>query len=172
MKILKNGEVVVRQLMHGGAEVKDVAIPAAALAESGAVTAYFPPGFGPSDVEIAVEALGTEGNATAKSVLTVIGRIKSKGSALPVMISRTSYVPFWLFCSTLTLAQVVVIASQAPADVVVAPHEAVVPLPAGVDPAHAAALTASFIASWVGLVVWGSINLASTVLVHDAVSGM
>ena len=68
--------------MHGGAEVKDVAIPAAALAESGMVTAYFPPGFGPSDVKIAIEALGTEGNATVKSILTVIGCIKSKGSAV------------------------------------------------------------------------------------------
>jgi len=88
------------------------------------------------------------------------------------MTSRTSYVPFRLFCNTLILAQVVVVASQAPADVVVAPHEAVVPLPAGVNPVHAAALTASFIASWVGLVVRGSINSASTVLVHDAASGV
>ena len=82
MKISKNGEVFVRRLVHGGAEVKDVVIPAAALADSGAVTAYFPPALGPSDVEIAVEALGTEGNATARSALTVIGRVKSKGSAV------------------------------------------------------------------------------------------
>ena len=88
------------------------------------------------------------------------------------MILRTSYIPLQLFCSTLTLAQVIVIASQAPADVIVTPHEAVVPLPAGVNPAHAAALTASFVASRVGLVVRSSINSASTVLVHDAASGM
>ena len=72
----------------------------------------------------------------------------------------------------LTPAQVVVVASQSPAGVVVAPHEAVVPLPAGVDPVHAASLTASFIASWVGLVVRGSIRSTSTVLVHDAASGL
>ena len=82
MKISKNGEVFVRRLVHGGAEVKDVAIPAAALADSGTVTAYFPPALGPSDVEIAVEALGTENNAAEKSALTVVGRVKSKGSAV------------------------------------------------------------------------------------------
>ena len=85
------------------------------------------------------------------------------------MISRSSYVLFWLFCNTLTLAQVVDIALQ---DVVVTTYQAVVPLLACVNPILVAALTASFVASWVGLVVRGSINLASTVLVHDAASRM
>ncbi|KAL4075275.1 hypothetical protein V8B97DRAFT_2022271 [Scleroderma yunnanense] len=155
MKISKNGDIFVRRLVHGGSEVKDVAIPAAALTESRAVTAYFPPALGPSDVEITAEALGLEANATSKSALAVVGRIKSRGSA----VSREDLAGL-----------VVTIASQAPADVVVAPHEAIVPLPSGVDPVHAAALTASFITSWVGLVVRGSINSTSTILVHDAAS--
>ncbi|KAG6333238.1 hypothetical protein ID866_5853, partial [Astraeus odoratus] len=155
MKISKNGGVFVRRLVHGGADVKSVAIPAAGITESGAAAAYFPPALGPSDVEIAVEALGIEASASAKSAITVVGRVKSRGSA----VSRTDLDGF-----------VVAIASQAPAGVVVVPHEAVVPLPGGVNPTDAAALPPAFLAAWAGLVVRGSIKSNSTVLVHDATS--
>ncbi|KAG6329744.1 hypothetical protein ID866_9345, partial [Astraeus odoratus] len=62
MRISKNGDVFVRRLVYGGADVKNVAIPAACITESGAAAAYFPPALGPSDVEITVEALGIEAN--------------------------------------------------------------------------------------------------------------
>ncbi|KAG6330815.1 hypothetical protein ID866_8273, partial [Astraeus odoratus] len=114
-----------------------------------------PPALGPSDVEITVEALGIEANASAKSAVTVVGRVESKCSA----VTRTDVDGF-----------VVAIASQTPAGVVVVPHEAVVPLPAGVNPTDAAALPPAFLAAWAGLVVRGSINSDSTVLVHDATS--
>ncbi|KAG6330891.1 hypothetical protein ID866_8197, partial [Astraeus odoratus] len=116
-----------------------------------------PPALGPSDVEITVEALGIEANASAKSAVTVVGRIESKGLA----VTRTDVDGF-----------VVAITSQAPAGVVVVPHEAAVPLPAGVNPTDAAALPPAFLAAWAGLVVRGSIKSDSTVLVHDATSGI
>lgn len=95
MKITKDGEVFVRRLVHGGAEVKDAVIPAASITESGAVSAYFPPALGPSEIEIAVEALGTEVNASPQPALTVVGRIKSTGCChcLSVPCGRCSRSP-------------------------------------------------------------------------------
>lgn len=155
MKITKDGEVFVRRLVHGGAEVKDAVIPAASITESGAVSAYFPPALGPSEIEIAVEALGTEVNASPQPALTVVGRIKSTG----MNVARDDLDGL-----------VVAIASQSPADVVVVPQDAVVSLPVGVGSTDAASLTASFLASWIGLVVRGCIKSSSIVLIHDATS--
>ena len=93
MKVSKNREVLCADSSMV-AEMKNVVIPAAALADSGTVTAYFPPELGPSDVEIAVEALGTENNAAEKSALTVVGHVKSKGPAVSRDISRTLCVHF------------------------------------------------------------------------------
>ncbi|KAI6009612.1 putative nonribosomal peptide synthetase [Pisolithus orientalis] len=155
MKITKDGEVFVRRLVHGGAEVKDAVIPAASITESGAVSAYFPPALGPSEIEIAVEALGTEVNASPQPALTVVGRIKSTG----MNVARNDLDGL-----------VVAIASQSPADVVVVPQDAVVSLPVGVSSTDAASLTASFLASWIGLVVRGCIKSSSIVLIHDATS--
>lgn len=80
MKISKNGEVFVRRLVHGGADVKPVAIPAAGLTGgSGALAAYFPPALKASDVEIEVKALGIESGASSKSALTFVGLVRSRG---------------------------------------------------------------------------------------------
>ncbi|KAI6142295.1 putative nonribosomal peptide synthetase [Pisolithus thermaeus] len=155
MKIAKNGEVFVRRLVHGGAEVKDAAIPAASITESGTVSAYFPPALGPFDVEIAIEALGTEVNASPQPALTVVGRVKSTGTN----VARNDLDGL-----------VVAIASQSPADIVVVPQDAVVALPASISPTDAASLTTSFLASWIGLVVRGSTKSTSIVLIHDAAS--
>ncbi|KAI6098831.1 putative nonribosomal peptide synthetase [Pisolithus croceorrhizus] len=155
MKITKNGEVFVRRLVHGGAEVKDAAIPATSISESGAVSAYFPPALGPFDIEIAIEALGTEVNASPQPALTVVGHVKSTGTD----VARNDLDGL-----------VVAIASQSPADIVVVPQGAVVALPASISPTDAASLTTSFLASWIGLVVRGSIKSTSIVLIHDAAS--
>lgn len=85
MMVSKDGDVLVRRLVHGGAEVKNVAIPATAMSAvtPGEVTAYFPPALGPYDVEIVAEALGIEASLSSQYPLTVIvGRVKSKGSAV------------------------------------------------------------------------------------------
>ena len=80
MKISKNGDVFVRRLVHGGAGVKQLSIPAAGLTgASGALAAYFPPSLKPSDVEIEVKALGIEPGASSKSALTFVGLVKSRG---------------------------------------------------------------------------------------------
>lgn len=80
MKINKNGDVFVRRLVHGGADVKEIAIPAASLTEvPAAVAAYFPPPLKASDVEIKVNALGIESGADSKSALTFVGSVKSRG---------------------------------------------------------------------------------------------
>ena len=83
MKISKNGDVFVRRLVHGGADVKQVPIPAAGLAgSSGALAAYFPPALKASDVEIEVKALGIESRVSSKSALTFVGVVKSCGNSV------------------------------------------------------------------------------------------
>ena len=82
-KITKNGNVFVRRLVHGGADVKQVSIPAAGLTgASGALAAYFPPTLRASDVEIEVKALGIESGASSKSTLTFVGLVKSRGASV------------------------------------------------------------------------------------------
>lgn len=83
MKVSKNGDLFVRRLVHGGADVKQILIPAAGLTgESGSLAAYFPPTLGASDVEIEVRALGTESRASSKSALTFVGLVKSRGASV------------------------------------------------------------------------------------------
>ncbi|KIJ63457.1 polyketide synthetase [Hydnomerulius pinastri MD-312] len=156
MKIAKNGEVFVRRLVHGGAEVKEVATTAAGLSgASGVLAAHFPPALGPSDVEVAVEALGMEPEASLKSAVTFVGRIKSRGSSVT---------------SVKLGALVAGIACLSPADVIVASQDAVVPLPEGITPTDAAALPIALLPSWIGLVSRGAISSSSNVLVHDGAS--
>ena len=83
MKIGENGDVFVRQLVHGGAEVKQVSIPATGLTgPSSTMAAYFPPILKPSDVEIEVKALGIKSGATSKSALTSVGVVKYRGASV------------------------------------------------------------------------------------------
>ncbi|KIJ63455.1 polyketide synthetase [Hydnomerulius pinastri MD-312] len=156
MKLCKNGEVAVRRLVHGGTQVKEIAIPASGLSDgSGVVAAHFPPTMGKSDIEVEVKALGIESGASSKSALTFVGRIRSKGSsAAHAEIG----------------SMVVGIACQAPADVVVVPYQSVVSLPKEVSPEDAAALPSVFLASWLGLLIRGEMQSASVVLIHDAAS--
>lgn len=80
MKIGKKGNVFVRRLVHGGADVKQISIPAARLTvPSGALAAYFPPSLKASDVEIEVKGLGIGSGASSKSALTLVGYVKSRG---------------------------------------------------------------------------------------------
>jgi hypothetical protein len=83
MKISKNGEVFVRRLVHGSAEVNEIAIPAAGPpGASGALAAHFPPTLRDTDVEIHVKALGVESPASSKSALTFVGHVKSRGNSV------------------------------------------------------------------------------------------
>ncbi|KAF9241407.1 putative nonribosomal peptide synthetase [Melanogaster broomeanus] len=156
MKISKSGEVFVRRLVYGSAEVKEVYIPAAGLTgASGALAAHFPPSLKDSDVEVQVKTLGVESSASSKSAMTFVGHIKSRGNS----------------ANRFALGTLVVgIACQSPADVIIAAQDAVVPLPEGVLLANAAALPISFLASWIGLISRGSISSSSTVLIHDGAS--
>ena len=54
-KISRNGQVLVRRLVHGSADVKELSIPAVGLsAGSRTIAACFPPHLGRSDVEVDV----------------------------------------------------------------------------------------------------------------------
>ncbi|KAI6144039.1 hypothetical protein BKA82DRAFT_11030, partial [Pisolithus tinctorius] len=136
MKITKDGEVFVRRLVHGGAEVKDAVIPAASITESGAVSSDSP----------------RWGYPKSKSLSKLLAPMSTSPRNLALLLSVASS------------PQVVAIASQSPADVVVILQDAVVSLPVGVSSIDAAFLTASFLASWIGLVVRDSIKSSSIVL--------
>lgn len=102
MKLSKNGDVFVRRLVHGGADVKQVPIPATGLTgASGALAAYFPPTLKASDVEIEVKALGIESGASSKSASTFVGFVKSRGvSVAHVEIGAEVY---FLYCDVYPL---------------------------------------------------------------------
>ncbi|KAF9228933.1 putative nonribosomal peptide synthetase [Gyrodon lividus] len=156
MKISKNGEVFVRRLVHGSADVKEAAIPAAGLTgASGALAAHFPPNLRDSDVEVEVKALGIESGASSRSAVTFVGRVKSRGSSVTRVELETL---------------VVGITFQALTDVIIAAQDAVVPLPEGVSVTDAAALPIAFLSSWIGLISRGSISSSSTVLIHGGAS--
>ncbi|KAI9458237.1 putative nonribosomal peptide synthetase, partial [Boletus coccyginus] len=156
MKISKNGDVFVRRLVHGSADVKQGLIPAVGLTEpSGALAAYFPPALKPSDVEIEVKALGIQSGASSRSALTFVGVVKSCG----VSVAHVK-----------TGSQVVGITCQTPADIVVVPQDAMIVLPKGINATDAVALPVTFLSAWIGLVSRASISASSTVLVHDGTS--
>ncbi|KIK92693.1 hypothetical protein PAXRUDRAFT_146735 [Paxillus rubicundulus Ve08.2h10] len=156
MKISKNGEVFVRRLVHGSAEVNEIAIPASGPpGASGALAAHFPPTLKDTDVEIHVKALGVESAASSKSAVAFVGHVKSRGSSVAHVELETL---------------VVGIACQSPADVLVVAQDAVIPLPEGVSVTDAAALPVAFLSSWIGLINRGSVSSSSTVLVHDSAS--
>ncbi|KAI9455958.1 hypothetical protein HD554DRAFT_2317618 [Boletus coccyginus] len=156
MKISKSGEVFVRRLVHGRADVKQVPIPAAGLAgPSGALAAYFLPALKASDVEIEVKALGIDSGASSKSALTFVGVVKSYGSSVARMKIG---------------AEVVGITLQTPADIIIAPQDAMILLPNGINARDAVALPVTFLSAWIGLVSRASILASSTVLVYDGTS--
>ena len=99
---MKSGEVLVRRLVHGGVDVRQVHIPAAGLAgPSGALAAYFPPALKASDVEIEVKALSIDPGASSEPALTFVGVVKSYGGSLAhVKIGAEVY---FLYCDAYPL---------------------------------------------------------------------
>ncbi|KAG9316162.1 hypothetical protein JVU11DRAFT_3845 [Chiua virens] len=156
MKISKVGELLVRRLVHGSAEVKEIPIPATGLTgPSSALAAYFPPALKASDVEIEVKALGIESGASSKSAVVFVGSARSHGVAATAVDVGTG---------------VVGIACRTPADILVVPQDVVIPLSDGISAADAVAVPVTFLSAWIALIACASISASSTVPVHDGTS--
>ncbi|KAH9923014.1 putative nonribosomal peptide synthetase [Amylocystis lapponica] len=156
MKVASSGDLYVRRLVHGGQNVKDIAVQAvgASLSPSGAVTlsASFPPAVLPNDVEVRVSRIGLH-DVSETSPATFVGTVEVIGSDVRGLEKGD---------------KIVAVAVRPLATSIVVDSKSVVKLPAGVSLEDAATLPGIMIAPWIGL--QHDLSGDSVVLIHDALS--
>lgn len=148
LKVTSAGEVLVRRAVQGSPSIRPAEIKSVGYLKNSygrrSIAAAYPPPVGPGEVEVAVEAFGlTDPEAEA---------------------------PLTAFVGTSNGQKVLGYSYQKLIDAVVVDKASITPLVGSISATDAAALPASVLPAWVGLVELGRIDKNSVVLVHDALS--
>jgi hypothetical protein len=104
MKITSHGEVYVRRLVPGSPDVKPIPISSISVTPSFSahgLSAHFPPSVDKNQMEVNVEALGTEGISDDEPLVTFVGTVTDLGEAVSQFVMN-SKVGSGLACSWLT----------------------------------------------------------------------
>ena len=146
LKISTDRHVLVRRLVCGPTEVKDIHAPGFGPRSSqGHLSAYFPPIAGENEVEVNVDFLGTiEAAGPNEHLVTFVGSVGE------------------------SFTKVVGIASQPLVNIVLAKQKSLVHVPDDIAETDIAALPSATLVAWMALVESSKISSESIVLLHDA----